>query len=401
VRNSFTKLRQALELREKLLIRQLDVLSQNEKQTIKFSEINFLTLNEDDVLALLRNYGAYQNIDCYLPYLENENEEDQEQLLEKSFYHEQQDDGYKKLNDSIINMTLSESHDLITRSKQLVTSVCDKLKVDAPKNIQQNIDIIDLSNEQIKDTKLIKQQSSVKVKHQEESSDGNSKLKRNCETTSSKKKTLKNISNLTLNNCNGNIVLRNIQHLTINTCKQQNIPQPKIANEAVQPVCKTSKSCDGDFFVSPECDFYKRLINENEVLKNHIVKQSVSCSIYPDPIMAACKSPSQNFKDEEHDDGTYSVNSTSGDTTTNSSMMEEAEDGFPAVKTPPKNVTAVSTIGYDPSMEQISPRLMLSPPLAGHLLNHPPIIQCWLKQCFLETETEPQNAEFLEFTNIV
>lgn len=375
MRNSFTKLKFALELREKLLLRQIEVLNRSpDNNKIDFAEISFQTREEEKVLELLRNYGAYHNIDCYLPYLENENEE-MGLLCEKSFYDLSSMDN-KKLSESIINLTLRESQNLITKSSDLVTSVTDKLKVDAP--IDKSLDSHD------NESKSTKQKNEAKVMDE-------SKLRRNDTTTSSKKKTLKNISNLTLNNCgSGSIVLKNISNLTINTCKQPDIKTTK--GEAHVPVkaCATSKSCEGSFY---QCDFYERLISENEVLKRSIVNQSL-CTTYPDPIATTCKSPScispqastaAGNKEEEHDDGTYSIMSTAGDSSS-TSIMDEAEDGLgaKAIESPP--------------IEEITTKTMLP----DNLMSHPPMIQCWLNKMLLETETEAQNfTEFLEISNII
>lgn len=381
MRNSFTKLRHALDLREKLLLRQIEVLNRApDNNKIDFSEITFQTTDdgEEKLLELLRNYGSYQNIDCYLPYLENENE-DMGLPFEKSFLYDSGSLDNKKLSESIINLTLKESQSLIHQSSDLVKDVCDKLNVELPRSRHQEQSIDKALDHHGNESKSIKLQNDVKV-----ADDG--KLKRNDTTTSSKKKTLKNISNLTLNNCNGSIVLKNISNLTINTCKQ---PALSSKPEDAAKSCKTSKSCDGSFY---QCDFYERLISENEVLKRSIVKQSL-CTTYPDPIATACMSPPASIVARNHnddrDDGTYSINSTADDTTT-SSIMEEAEDGLPAKHD--------RTIAFDPTIEEITTKTMLS----DNLRNHPPMIQCWLNKMLLETETESQNiTDFLEISNII
>lgn len=366
-----------MELREKLLLRQIDVLNRApDNNKIDFSEISFQTTEEEKVLEILRSYGCYQNIDCFLPYLENENE-DMGLLCEKSFYDINSLDN-KKLSESIINLTLRESQSLIKQSSDLVTSVSDKLKVEQL-NDQRSTDVTeDLHDD---DAKSIKQIIDAKVTNE-------SKLRRNEPTSSSKKKTLKNISNLTLNNCNGSIVLKNISNLTINTCTQPDIKASK--PEAHAPPCTTSKSCDGSFY---RCDFYERLISENEVLKRSIVKQSL-CTTYPeDPIATACMSPPASTtaaagenKAEERDDGTYSIISTAGDSSS-TSVMED--DGLVIQQ---GDKTSQSPI------EEITTKTMLP----DNLMSHPPMIQCWLNKMLLETETEAQNfSEFLEISHII
>jgi hypothetical protein len=372
VRNSFQKCKNALELREKLLLRQIDVLNRApDNNKIDFSEITFQTNDELTLLESLRNFGSYQNIDCYLPYLENENE-GEGVLFEKSFYDPSSIEN-KKLSESIINLTLKESQKLITKSSDLVTSVSDKLKLEQSQG-QQDSTRIDKAkdchgNEGVKSIKQVK--NDVKV-------EDSFKLKRNEATTSSKKKTLKNISNLTLN-CTGSIVLKNISNLTINTCKQpQTAPKPDEPSAKSKP-CPTSKSCDGSFY---QCDFYERLISENEVLKRSIVNQSMCSPPYPDPIATACMSPTGKKLDETQDDGTFSINSTADDTAT-SSVMDEAEDGLASPRS---------------KVEEITTRTMM----ADNLMNHPPMIQCWLNKMLLETETEAQNmTEFLEISHII
>ncbi|CAO1427436.1 unnamed protein product [Diamesa hyperborea] len=91
---------------------------------------------------------------------------------------------------------------------------------------------------------------------------------------------------------------------------------------------KNAAKCDAEF-ISPECNFYQRLISENEVLKNIIFKQSVDRdNVYSDPIATAYMPPSasgiQRIQ-EERDDGIFSINSTQEDT----SSITDAEDGFP------------------------------------------------------------------------
>lgn len=408
--NSFVKVRNAVDLREKLLLRQLDVLSQNKK--VKYQDVNFVVDNEELVLELLRNYGVYQNIDCYLPFLENEDYicPNKDQILfDKSFHDEEGE--YPEIrcnaldnrkitfpNDNIISITLNESKQLIKKTSDLVSSVANSLKLEQHAKDQKYIDKTEVGDCQ-GNNKSTKQSSKVKNE--------DNKLKRNDTTTSSKKKTLKNISNLTLNNCcNGIINLRNISNLTINTCKQTAMQSSAVKNDeqtAVLPCQATKKNaakCDAEF-ISPECNFYQRLISENEVLKNHIVKQSVDRdNVYSDPIATACMSPSasgiQRIQ-EERDDGTFSINSTQEDT----SSITDAEDGFPMTPINSKDNLrpSCSTIGFDNKIDDTTTKNIYSPTAIGD--HHPPIIQCWLNKMCLETEIEPQNLEFLEFRNII
>lgn len=364
-------------------------------QKSELSEINFITPNEEDLLAELRSYGSYQNIESFLPFLENENE-DEEHCINKCISSDLTTLD-NKLSESIVNMAVKESKNLISKSSDLkhktddlVSQVQQKLKIILPspssnkQPLQSDIDkTSDRSHHQkeSKDVKSIKQtvstqkdqQKDVKVKESE------TKLKRNNGTTSSKKKVLKNISNLTLNSCGtGNIILKNISNLTINTCKK--------AAENEERICKDSKNCE---IFYPQCDFYEKLISENEALKKTIVQQSVNCTTYlEDPITAVCMSP-KNI--DIKNDGTFSINSASNDTSA-SSLIDEAEDGFPAnVKIEKSRKSEIGFVGGD------SPTMHLTENFIG---THSPIIQCWLNKMCLETELE-NNIEILEFSNIV
>jgi hypothetical protein len=371
-------LRNAIDLREKLLLRQIDVLKQRPDSTkINFADISFLTSDEDETLNVLRNYGAFQNLDSILPFLENENEEEENvNLYDKKIKVDFDYMDNKILSESIINLTVRESQDLITKSNDLklmsvdlVDAVNQKLKNILPLSTKPSID--KTKPVAVKEEASIKQQQQQQpekeVKGKEaDAGEKNSKfLKRNNgTTTSSKKKVLKNISNLTLNNCGtGSIILKNISNLTINTCKKQ-----PVSEETAARACTTSKSCE---VFTPTCDFYEKLISENEALKRSIVHQSVKCTTFTDPISAACMSPTSP-KDEKNDE-TYSITNESI-----SSIADELEDG----------------LKIDSPIEEISTRNMH---LAESFLDQPPIIKCWLNN--LDTELE-NNIEILEFSKI-
>jgi hypothetical protein len=376
VKNSFTKLRNALDLREKLLLRQIEVLLNYPENKVDFNDISFQINEEDKVLNLLRNYGVYSNIDCFLPYLENENEENENFLFEKNIPSVIDN---KRLNSSIINLTLKESQNLITKSNDLVTSVSDKLKADLSKiNNRQSV-IVEEKEKEISpiDTKSIKQKNEVKAKQTADEI----KIKRNDTTTSSKKKTLKNISNLTLNSCGGNIILKNISNLTINSCKSTtSSSQHSTKVENAEKSCSESK-CEGNYY---QCDFYERLISENEVLKRSIVNQSLCTTTFPDPITTTCMSPptglitQQKKSEEKRDNETFSINSTADETMTS---ITTGDDG-----------------NCNEGIEEITTATMR----VDGFSDHSPMIQCWLSKMLHEPEIESQNiSEFLEISNIM
>lgn len=359
VKNHFHRLRQALDLREKLLLRQIDVLLSQYKnrqlnQKIEIDSVDFLPIKEDELLNLIRSYGKfnvenfkisdlYENEDYIAPNNDHE-------LFYKSFQSEEElnmqdnknathslKDKCNILNESIINMTLNESKELIEKSADLVSTVSDKLKKDMKiaenpsKKKKLAIDIASRQgNKEIaeKSEKAVKSNENKQVaKAASKDEKGKSKLKRNEPTTSSTKKTLKNISNLTLNNCcNGIIHLKNISHLTINTCKAGKTP-PKLPP-------KPEKE---EEIVSPECGFYQRLITENKILKSHIISNiGKNYRVLPG---ATCPGPHLHKKEISHehgdvDEGTYSLHTE----TSGMSSITDAEDGFQmSVKEDPSN----------------------------------------------------------------
>lgn len=402
-------MKNALELREKLLLRQLDLLLsfRDEKNSRNVNEISFQCDNEDKILDLLRSYGIYQNIECFLPYLENENEDhDDNFLFEKSFPSSAVMDN-RKVSASIINLTLKESQNLIKKSQSLVTSVSDKLKFES--SSPATIDPPDNHN----NSKSIKQKNEVKAKTVTASSstnnneESNSKLKRNDTTSSSKKKTLKNISNLTLNSCGGSIILKNITNLTINSCKsssstasQPAAPVKELSISSQPDDCSNSK-CEGNYY---QCDFYERLISQNEALKRSIVNQSLCTTNFPDPISTTCMSPTgltlnlnnqqqKKSSEEKRDNETFSINSTPDDTISSITSVGGGDDDGKLT------VVDEASTGAE-IIEEISTSTMMR---VDGFSDHSPMIQCWLSKMMLEPEIdEAQNiTEILEISNII
>lgn len=316
-----------------------------DKTQIDFSEISFHTSNEQEILEKLKIYGNYANMDSIPPYLESFEEEEnaKDQLYEKKINSIEFLDN-KKLSESIINLTVKESQDLLTKSESLVSAVQDKLKSFLP---PPTID---------------------KTSKDEVQSIKQDKIKRNSMTTSSKKKTMKNISNLTLNNYCGSIILKNISNLTINTCKS--------SKPVEVPSCKEPKPCENVFY--PQCDFYEKLISENEALKRSIVTHSVTYPDMPfDMISQVCISPTKSI--DVKDDATYSI------TSENSSIeVKKVDEEI-------RKIEEISLVR--------SGRSSIEQQMGEAFLNHPPMIQCWLNKMCTETEVE-NNLEILEFSKI-
>lgn len=188
----------------------------------------------------------------------------------------------------------------------------------------------------------------------------------------------------------------------------------------------TSKRATSPEVILPECKFYERLISENKILQNiQKPSQQVKSPTAPKAIPDA---------ELEHDDGTYSINSTPEDTV--SSLTDDAEDGFLAqpkkmkpsvdsieikemeikeIRNSLKSLENVEEISTRNLFADKSPGLNFSAGPGGSPGNNNfgfcfmefeqpphPHLQHWLRHIMVEPETEPlQNAsEFLEFSTI-
>lgn len=189
------------------------------------------------------------------------------------------------------------------------------------------------------------------------------------------------------------------------------------------PLPTTSKKASSPEVILPECKFYERLISENKILQNiqkpcPAVKSPTAPKAIPDAEL-------------EHDDGTYSINSTPEDTV--SSFTDDAEDGFLAqpkkikpsmdhfevkeievkeIKDSLRNVENVEEISTRNLFAEKSPMNFSAGGSPGNNnfgfcfmeFEQPPHphLQHWLRHIMVEPETEPlQNAsEFLEFSKI-
>lgn len=150
-----------------LLLRQIDVLlSQytNHKlsQKIQIDEVNFYSKNETEILNLLRLYGKFNIQSLNISDIcEEEYEDDQMNIMHSKPFQKDETircnvldnkkiikDKCNLLNESIINMTLNESKELIQKSTGLVASVGDKLK--------KELNIVENDNKKQKQVRIIK-----------------------------------------------------------------------------------------------------------------------------------------------------------------------------------------------------------------------------------------------------
>lgn len=348
---SFNHLRKALDIREKLLLRQYELLL-NSKNKVWLDDVKFLRENENDVLNTIRSFGRFNFT--------------QQQSINKSEYHN--DDYICPQNDHEI------MDKFINENQQENKSKCDNdIVIDFSSNtknhknfLKENADFINESIINItlnESKKLIDKfdygDRELLVKHTTSSSSSSASSStttlNNCDDkqpnatqhnsltaspTSTLNKSLKNISNLTINNCTGNINLKNISNLTINTCKND-LHSAGVDNKAAQHISEDI-----------ECNFYNRLLTETKLLKtipssHHQQHYHTTTRLLKDP---------------------NTQNQTSSFIFLTSDKLNFMDTG--------------STTN-------------------GIQIEHPIQVQQWLKEIIYETDTEPfQNIEILEHSNI-
>lgn len=228
-------------MREKLLLRQLEVINTTRKQQLRMgksteqdldSNIDFLCDNEQELLAAIRNFGRYQltNLNLALQdvYLKNEDyikpsddhetmfkglnqsgqegqEGDEEEdgkesiVVDFSRHKSLMEHNAKLMNESIINITLKEAKELIKQAKM------KREQPVPPLNLEELDDEVESS---IADVVSSLEQTSLQTSEQQ----SNNKYSQTQQSTKQKRFKPK----ITINNCNGTINLRNIASLTIN-----------------------------------------------------------------------------------------------------------------------------------------------------------------------------------------
>uniref|UniRef100_A0A1B0FQ49 Uncharacterized protein n=1 Tax=Glossina morsitans morsitans TaxID=37546 RepID=A0A1B0FQ49_GLOMM len=246
VEEKFAELKSALMMREKLLLRQLDVINRTYKQqqlgtavtTSNVIDIQFVCDNEKELLTTIRNFGRYHltNINLALQdlYLKNEDyiepiddhetmfkdlnaeevdgkakeyNDDESVLIDFSSHKSIMAHNAKRMNNSIVNITLNEAKELIRKAKTRRETVVPPLNLEelddeVESSIAEAVSSLSRSNESCVD-------GMPDVNH------------KYSQTQMAKNRHMK--SEITINNCNGVINLRNIASLTINCTTEDNI----------------------------------------------------------------------------------------------------------------------------------------------------------------------------------
>lgn len=395
-------------------MRQIDVLAsqqqyQRRKPTIPIIEqIKFINENEQNVFNSIRSFGRFNLENCNFSsnafamedYIcPNADHETMYKCLNAKDESYADNDGsivvdlsnnqalIKRnahlLNDSIVNITLNESRELIENAK--VGYIEDYIDPTSPLSATTP-EVIEIIERNIGDDVNANINEEAKKIANDVHDLGSPSAAPNQE--------------ITIHNCNGTINLKNISNLTINTnCHEADVEPIALDPEAVvqtltdeqkaEGVVQMDKDADDAYntrIPNANCEFYERLMND---IKNNYVRKEET---HPKRklLSTLIKSSSQS-----RNPSTRTSNGSTSAPTTTSTL---------------KNIAGCNRIFF----KNIK-NLKISIPIRGNVLTksrkpdkpketvptsentHPVQIEEWLQQIILETEVEPmQNISILE-----
>lgn len=395
-------------------MRQIDVLAsqqqyQRNKPTIPIIEqIKFINENEQNVFNSIRSFGRFNLENCnfssnafamedYIcPNADHEtmykclnsNDEsyaDSDGSIVVDFSNNQAliKQSAHLLNDSIVNITLNESRELIENVK--MGYIEDFIDPTSP--LSSTSEVIEILERNVEDVNANVSERANEI--------ANNVNDIGSPVTAPNQE-------ITIHNCNGTINLKNISNLTINTnCHETDVDRIALETESAiksaineeneAHIVQTDKEADIDDqdncrISNANCEFYERLMNE---IKNNYVRKEEN--------IPKKKLLSTLIKSSSQSRGTStrtSTGSTSSATTTSTL----------------KNIAGCNKIFF----KNIK-NLKINIPIKGNVLTkarklekskemvaasentHPVQIEDWLQQIILETEVEPmQNISILE-----
>ncbi|XP_052895277.1 uncharacterized protein LOC128302482 [Anopheles moucheti] len=521
VTDTFDRLRKAIDMREKLLLRQLTVVVQQAQHiTFEYDSIRFLGDGEDELVGRIRTYGRY-NIDNFNVILQKEPFENEDYILPSNdhdlmhkscrqgaddernpeseeivveFFNNRSliKDSAEMVRESIINLTLNESRELIDRTiggskpyqgtvdvtneeqptvdgtesllrackidptthrlyrgRNSITDIpFDSLSFqgDEQQDDGSNNNVVSVANGNSKHIRNVSRdgdtvislslppqrmipkasQTDGLIVASATDSEGNVREPTTCKAALDKR--MKNVNHVTMNSCGSTINLKNVTNLTINSCSEiPPLKEKQRSEPETDPKCPSEEG-------SPECGFYKRLITENKILRNHILKSKlgggvgsrfiksqqpmVSSSASVDASLSSVTDDETitNSKQPSHDtDGLSSSSSSSTSGSIAPPVVQETNLNIPLSEQELQHMfDGVPSSMYEKSLSFVLGELYglqsgldgngaanLTSTGSGKTKEHTMQIQQWLKQIISEAETEPfQNAEMLEFSKI-
>uniref|UniRef100_A0A2M4AGP1 Uncharacterized protein n=1 Tax=Anopheles triannulatus TaxID=58253 RepID=A0A2M4AGP1_9DIPT len=519
VTDSFERLRKAVDMREKLLLRQLTVLVQQAQHiTHEFDSIRFSGDGEEDLIGRIRAYGRYntENLNIMLQKEPYENEDyilpsNDHDIMHKSCRQGADDErdpeseeivveffnnrslireGAEMLCESIINLTLNESRELIDRTigggggvkptTELVSGEEEGVRLEEHDLSEVRTCKIDptayrlphrnhrrssLSGVALRDEanggdwvpfqgelhNIVKelgaeggddgcnnnrklsggnvgnQHQLVAAKTRSTSRDGDKLVPHSfptphrmipkasqtdglliattdsegnvtpCKAATDKR--MHNVGHLTMGGCGSTINLKNVTNLTINACPER-LPAPPVT-KTVEQASATEGALPSEEG-SPVCGFYKRLITENKILRNHIFNSKETTdpanivnqpTVDADSSSASAKTSSQDSLYELYYEVLRSV------------AEEKAEMKRKIAEKNHPSLGMMMRDKYDRLIEQAKANgtnpLTKKDKTDEEAETDATHIQQWLEQIFTEPETEPiQNDDMLEFSKI-
>lgn len=356
-----------MRVREKLLLRQVDLWSVHSNATTNFQDTEFFTDNENDLLKLIRNYGKFNFNNSSINFSDIfKIEDDQDPQIDHEVYYKCVSDDVpypisndeqivvdfsanrRLLRDSIINITVQETKDLI-ESQQKVKQPPSPLTNSSVNPLSASISPTEDTSSAVTATTDVKSSKPTK-----------------------KKRSFR--PKITINNCNGIINLRNIANLTINCAKEVSLRKAKSPasrktnDDDEETVTSTTKEGEGN------CEFYERLLEE---IKQTLVLKKTRT--YPFALSA-----DDNVDDEE-------VDGYAEDVHVDTPLSEE---------TPDSTVGATKIADKKFVLKNFENLKIILESIDGADL-HPVQIEQWLAEIVTETEIEPVvGGEIFEHSEI-
>lgn len=357
-----------MRVREKLLFRQLDLLSHSSSNSPFIKEdtdaASFITDNEEELLKLIRNYGKFNYDSINLAF---------------SDIFRNEDDNDPQIDHETMYKCLSENCDLAdeinANDEQIVVdfSANRRLLQDSIINItvKETKELIDLGQRQVDPPAVSPLDLSSSISPTDTSSaDARSTKSSQTEVPAKKKRSFR--PKITINNCNGIINLRNIANLTINCAKERSIRKEKSpkkdSSKATDEETITSTTKD-DEDIEGHCEFYNRLLNE---IKNSILLKKTRT--YPLPLSGEEEEEETPVETPNED-----VPATPDSTNEHVGIEKTADRKFVLKNFENLKIILESVNGTD---------------------LHPVQIEQWLAEIVSETEIEPNIGEIFEHSKL-
>lgn len=405
-------------------MRQIDALAsqqhyQKQKQTIPIIEqIKFISENEENVLNNIRSFGRFNLDNCHISnnifimedyicpsadhelmykclngkdndIFDSDASNDGSIVVDFSNNHALIRENANFLNESIVNITLNESRELIENVKLGYI----ENGIDPTDSLSSSPQVIEIIERNIGST-----QTTVKTDtngNLNEIIENTKHIASNTNADGKKEKQQK----LKIHGCNSAINLKNISNLTINTnyCTEKHTREQNNQRNK-EPAQNGEVIIDSDNAppLTYNCEFYRRLMDEikSSFLRHDEYMQRKQADVK--------KSVANNNSAHTTDEPTTTTSTTTTTATTAANKSSKAGTSsynkilFKNIKNLKINIPIQRK-----DLIGIKTKSKVDADGVASDNTHPVQIEQWLKQIILETEVEPiQNNEFLEHSQI-